>query len=125
MCRQEPTIQHTVKEEMRLQAPFGEGRHLVVSAICADGEGKRVAFSAHASLPLQRDLVQLPGVTWYAVVDVLSKKLIVSGPRHHEVTQRVEDDVIGWFSHHLVIVRNRLLQAGTPFPQMLMSSIRC
>lgn len=111
-----PSGQQTTKEAMRFQSPLGEEQRIITSALCVDTEGKHVGFSAYTGLPLERDLVQLPGVTWYSVIDVTSKKLIIAGPRQTAVPQRVQDYVIGW-SHHLIIVRNRLLHAGSPFPE--------
>lgn len=79
-----------------------------------DRSGQWLAFSVSRSLGAtgHSETVQLPSISWYAIVDVSAGKLAATGPHSQEPKQQVQDRVIGWSSSHLIVKRSRLIHAG-------------
>lgn len=82
--------------------------------IDVDKSDRWLAFSVHRSLATSghAGAVQLPSISWYAIVDVSSGELVATGPRSLDPRRRVMDRVIGWSPSHLVVKRSRLIHAG-------------
>lgn len=82
--------------------------------IDVDSRDRWLAFSVYRSLSStdEGSIVQLPFISWYAIVDVSSGALVVTGPHSQEPTQQVVDHIIGWSPSHLVVKRSRLIHAG-------------
>jgi hypothetical protein len=80
-----------------------------------DTEGRHVAFSVIAqtrgSSAWRDGVVHLSSISWYAVVDVASGGLVVSGAKSLTARPQTADRVVGW-SANLVVKRSRLLYAG-------------
>lgn len=93
---------------------IGDTLSVLSHHIDVDRSGRWLAFSVYRSLATsgQAGTVQLPSISWYAIVDVCSGKLAVTGPHSQESGQRVMDRVIGWSPSHLVVKRSRLIRAG-------------
>lgn len=87
----------------------------IVQRADIDPCGQQLAFSTYCTLPNdpRDDVVRLTSISWYSIVDIGGRRLLLTGPHSPTVEQRVQDEVVGWSPDGLLLKRTRLTHAGT------------